>query len=65
MEDKKRCKTCDGVFEASSIVFEIAETDFLFSQSHCDDCIEKLEKKSYSCSRIKLEDIMEVLNESL
>lgn len=63
--EKKKCKTCDGVFEASSVVFEICETDFVFTQSHCDDCIDSMEEKSYKCSRINLEDIMEVLNESL
>lgn len=65
MEDKKRCKTCDGFFEASSVVFEICETDFVFTQSHCDDCIESMEAKSHKCSRINLEDLLEAINESL
>lgn len=63
--DKKKCKNCDGVFEADSVIFEIAETEFVFTQSHCDDCIDLLEAKSQKCSRINLEDLLEVLNESL
>jgi hypothetical protein len=65
MENQKRCKTCDGPFEASSLIFEVAGTDFVFTQSHCDDCIDSLEAKSHKCSRINLEDLLEVLNESL
>jgi hypothetical protein len=65
MDKKKRCKTCDGVFEPLHVVFEVAETDFVFTQSHCDDCIDRLEEKSYSCTRIKLEDLLEAINESL
>jgi hypothetical protein len=63
--DKKKCKNCDGVFEADSVIFEIAETEFVFTQSHCDDCIDRLEGKSYSCTRIKAEDLLEAINESL
>ncbi len=65
MDKKKRCETCEGVFEPLHVVFEVAETDFVFTQSHCDACIDEIECRPASATRIKLEDIMEVLNESL
>jgi len=60
-----RCRKCDGAFEAHSVVFEVAETDFVFTQSHCDACVDEVESSPVTSTRIRLEDLMEVIYESL
>lgn len=59
------CKKCGVMFESPSLIFELVGADILLRQMHCDACIDDFEKKSESCTRINLEDLIRAIDESL